>query len=321
MAEKLLLKSRAEEIYDFRQVDITPFLKGFVADEAQYRKDLERVLKRFGRKVEADAVSEGDTVTLSCVSELPRYNKRHMPVPVGKGLLNKGLEIAMVGMTAGETRSFEVEGQNVRVTVEKIIHTVLPELTDENVASFGMEGVSTVADLRKYCIGRQVEAFVLEDENPDMASAYVWQETAKHSRVIRDPEEVAAAERKAEKKLAELQSLSEQSSEEAPDGADESEEEAEGSIDPEMIRNMFVSEVDLAAIGQKMMEQDGVCVTRDDYDAYIGKLCEAYPDKTRSEIEEAHTLLDYTMTECSNYLAHAIDVLIASKFKEFFTKE
>lgn len=60
--------------------------------------------------------------------------------------------------------------------------TVLPELTDEIVASFQMEGISTVSDLRRYCVGKQVETFLLEDEVPDTASAFVWQEVAKTAR-------------------------------------------------------------------------------------------------------------------------------------------
>ena len=322
MAEKLLLKSRAEEIFDFRQVDISEFFKGFVLDEARYQKDLERVLKRFGRKVDADAVMAGDTVTLSCVSALPRYNKKHMPVPVGNGLLNADLEAALIGMAAGESKTLSVDGSDVTVTVEKIVRTVLPELTDETVAGFGMEGVATVADLRRWLIGRQVEGFVLEDENPDMASAFVWQQTAKNSRVIRDPEEAAAAEIKAEKKLAELQALSEQPSvDEEEEDADEEEDTDGTPIDEAMIRNMFLSELELAAIGQRMMEQAGVCVTVDDYRRYIDKLCEAYPEKTRAAVEAEHTALDFTVGECANYVAHAIDQFVQAQYKEFFTRE
>ena len=105
MAEKLLLKSRAVEIYDFRQVDISQFLTGFTVDEAQYQKDLERVLRRFGRREEAAFVSEGDTVTLTCASDLERYNKKHMPVQVGRGLLNAALEAAMIGMASGSEKT------------------------------------------------------------------------------------------------------------------------------------------------------------------------------------------------------------------------
>ena len=43
MAETIKLKSRAVEVYDFRQVDISQFITGFTVDEAQYQKDLDRV--------------------------------------------------------------------------------------------------------------------------------------------------------------------------------------------------------------------------------------------------------------------------------------
>jgi hypothetical protein len=248
-----------------------------------------------------------------------------MPVPVGNGLLNADLEAALIGMAAGESKTLSVDGSDVTVTVEKIVRTVLPELTDETVAGFGMEGVATVADLRRYCIGRQVERFVLEDENPDMASAFVWQQTAKNSRVVRDPEEVAAAEKKAAKKLAELQALSERESaaaeeDEAECEPDEEEEDG-GPVSEELVRTMFLNEIDLAAIGQRMMELRGVCVTADDYRRYIDKLCEACPEKTRAAVEAEHTALDFTVNECANYVAHAIDQFVQAQYKEFFTRE
>ena len=48
MAETIKLKSKAVSIYDYHQVDISRFITGFSVDEAQYRKDLDRILRRFG---------------------------------------------------------------------------------------------------------------------------------------------------------------------------------------------------------------------------------------------------------------------------------
>ena len=313
MAEQIRLKSRAEEVYDFRQVDISQFLTGFTADEGLLQKDLDRILRRHGRKEEAAAVSEGDTVTVSCASELPRYNKKGMPVQIGKGLFNRELEQDMIGMGKGETKEFAVDGSKVTVTVDRIIHTVLPELSDEAVAGFGMEGITSTADLRRFCIGKQVETFVLEDENPDMASAYVWQELAKHSVVVRDPEEIAFAENKAEKKLAELSKM--------PGESEDPDKESGLGIDLDMLRNMYFNELDLAAIGEKMMEEDGEALTMDDYAGHIGRLMEAYPNKSREELEQENTVLNYAIEKYADYLAHALDVYVAGKFKEHFTKE
>ena len=308
MSEKLQLKSRASKVYDFRQVDISQFLTGFAVDEELYAKDLDRVLRRFGRKEEAAVVSPGDTVTLSCASDLPRYNKKSLPVPVGRGLFSAVLEAELVGMAVGGTKTVSLDGCDVTLTVERIVHTVLPELSDENVASFGMEGISTVADLRKYCVGKQVETFVLEDEAADMASAYVWQEMAKRSRVERDYDELCYQFEKAKRKMAEIDAM-------PKDG------EEDAGITVEMLVQMFTNELDLAAVGQRMMEDDGVCLTEDDYTYQIDKLVETYPGKTRAEIEGEAPRVEFTIVRSADYLAHAIDEYVASVFKEHFTKE
>lgn len=302
MAEELKLKSRAVEIYDYRRVDISDYITGFTVDEAQLQKDLDRVLRRFGCKEPARKVNEGDTVILTCRSAAERYNKAGITVPVGKGLFSRELERQLVGMELGETKSLTAEGEAVTVEISQITHTALPALTDENVAAFGMEGIRTVADLRRYCIGRQVETFLLEDENPDFASAFVWQEVAKHSRIDRDPDECARACERAEQKLQEVNACGE-------DG-----------LDADIFRNIFLNELDLAAVGAHLMARDGKTLTVSDYEAYLGKLAEAYPDRSRAELERENTMETFVISHYADYLATAIDAYVAETFKAALAK-
>lgn len=302
MAEELKLKTRAVECYDFRRVDISQFITGFTVDEAQLQKDIDRVLRRYGRKEDAAVVSDGDTVTLNCTSQMERYNKAGAIVPVGKGLFNRELEGQLVGMEKGEKKTLTAGGVAVTVEILRISHTVVPELKDENVASFGMEGIATADDLRRWCIARQVDGFLLEDENPDMASAFVWQEAAKHSRIERDEGECARVLARADAKLAE------------PVGDSGME------IDPEMMRSIYLSELDLAAVGYELMARDGKKLTTDDYTAYIDKLTEAYPDRTRTQIEADHTTEAYAIEHYADYLAQTIDRYVAEAFKSVLVK-
>lgn len=301
MAEELKLKSRALEIYDYRQVDISRFITGFTVDEARLRKDLERVLRRYGRKEDAALVSDGDTVTVNCTSDVERYHKTNAIVPVGKGLFNRELERQMVGMERGEKRTLTADGAAVTVEILRVSHTVLPELTDENVASFGMEGIATADDLRRYCIAKQVDGFLLEDENPDMASAFVWQEVAKSSRIERDDEECAHIMERAEAKVREMT------------------ENSDG-VDPEMLRSIYLSELDLAAAGYELMVRDGKTLTTDDYTAYIDKLAEAYPDRARAQLEQENDVERFAIQEYADYLAQTIDHYVAERFKSALVK-
>lgn len=322
MAERLELKTKALEIRDYHTIDISKFIYGFTVDEARYQKDLERVLKRYGRKEEARTVSEGDTVTLCCRSENPRFNKENVTVPVGKGLFSKKLEEQMIGLPVGETRTFDLDGTAVTLTVSKAVRTVLPELTDEAVAAFGMEGVSTVAELRRYCVGKQVDSFLLEEENPDQASAYVWQELAKTSRILRDPAEEAVVRARAEKRLQELSvDFTQEAAEAAAEDPEGEADESLGAFDRERMLQIFLSELDLAAVGAALMERDGKALTVEDYEAYIAKLCEAYPDRSEAQIRAEHDPKAYAIEHYADYLAQTIDRYVASCFRDVLTRE
>lgn len=319
MAESIRLKSRLREFFDFRSVDISEYIKGFETDEAQLEKDLNRVLKAHGRREDAKTVSEGDTVTLSCRSRLPRFNKTNLPVIIGRGLFDRDLEQAMVGAGVGETLTLKKDGTPVEIDLIKCTHTVLPELTDVNVKSFGIEGVETVSQLRCSCIAKQVEGFLLEDENPDMASAHVWQTVAQNIAIERDPEEEALMRVQAAKKLSEMQQTPI-----APVEPDEEEDEEVEPAEPlpaDFFENMYLSQLDLAVVGEELMRKEGKSVTVEDYEAYIARLVEAYPTRTEAEIRAEHDSKDYAITEYADFSASAIDRYVGDCFKAAYAKE
>lgn len=315
MAEQLKLNSALRTFYDYRSVDISDYLKGFETDEAQLQKDLNRILKAHGRREDAAIVSEGDTVTISCRSELSRFKKTNLPVIVGRGLFDREMEAKLIGAGVGQTLTLEKDGTPVEIEVIKCMHTVLPALTDENVRSFGIEGVETVSALRAHCIAKQVEGFLLEDENPDMASAYVWQEVAKHIEITRDPDEEAMMRAQAEKKRQEILN--------APMETNEADEaiEAADTLPAEFFEQMFLSQLDLAVVGEELMRREGRFLTTDDYEAYIGRLVDAYPDRTEAEIRKEHDPKAFAISEYADVLASAIDRYVGDCFKAAFAKE
>ena len=318
MAESIRLKSRVREFYDFHNVDISGFIKGFETDEAQLEKDLNRILKAHGKREEVTVVSEGDTVVLSCRSELPRFNKTNLPVIIGRGLFDRDLETNLVGANVGETLTLSKDGTPVEIDVIKSVHTVLPELTDENVKSFGIEGVETVSQLRVQCIAKQVEGFLLEDEHPDMASAYVWQTVAQNIEIERDPEEEALMRDAAAKRMKEFQTPTESIDDE--ENGDETTESTE-ELPADFFETMFLSQLDLAVVGEELMRKEGKSVTVEDYEAYIARLMEAYPNRTEAEIRSEHDLKEFAISEYANDLAGAIDRYVGDCFKAAYAKE
>ena len=324
MAEQLKLNSVLRTFFDYRGVDISEYIKGFRADEALLEKDLNRILKAHGRRENAAVVSEGDTVTINCRSALSRFSKANLPVIIGRGLFDRELEAKLIGAGVGQTLTLEKDSAPVEIDVIRCTHTVLPELTDESVKAFGIEGVKTVSALRAHCIAKQIEGFLLEDENPDMASAYVWQEVAKHIEIERDPDEEALMRAQAAKKLAEIQQRPQEPVEDEADADEEAaDEEAEGAAElpAEFFENMYLSQLDLAVMGEELMRREGRCVTVDDYEAYIGRLVEAYPNKTEAEIRKEHDPREYAISEYADALASAIDRYVGDCFKAAYAKE
>lgn len=323
MADCITLKSKALEIYDYRQVDISQFLTGFTPNEKQLEKDMNRWLRRYGKTISAEKLENGDSATVSCCSKVPRYNKPSVNVPVGKGLFDRELEKQMPGMTLGESRALYTGDTKVEVTLLSASRTVLPEKTDEAIAALGIEGVASLKELRILCLQKQIEGFLLEDENPDMASAFIWQEVAKNSRFERDEEECRLMDIQAEKRLQEVQAQYGQAADsDEQEDLDEEEMDSVSANDftVDTFRQVFFTELDLATIGQKILEQENALLTQEDYEARLRKLQEAYPDKTRQELMEQEPVFLFAADYYADVLAQRIDAYVSQCFKAHFAR-
>lgn len=319
MADCITLKSKALEIYDYRQVDISQFLTGFTPNEKQLEKDMNRWLRRYGKTVSAEKLENGDSATVSCRSEVPRYNKPSVNVPVGKGLFDRELEKQMLGMTLGESRTLYTGETEVEVTLLSASRTVLPEKTDEAIAALGIEGVASLKELRILCLQKQIEGFLLEDENPDMASAFIWQEVAKNSRFERDEEECRLMDIQAEKRLKAM-------SQEYKPIVSESEEEAEAygegmeEITVDTFRQVYLTELDLATVGQEFLRQENALLTEEDYEIRLQKLSDAYPDRSREQLMEQEPVFLFAADYYADVLAQRIDAYVAQCYRDAFAK-
>lgn len=325
MAEFITIKSRAREIYDYHQVDISQFLTGFVPDERQLNKDMTRWLRRYGKTISVEQVEVGDTAVLRCHSALPRFEKPSITVPVGKGLFDKELESQFAGMSVGESRTLFKGDTSVEVTLLSASRVQLPALTDEAIGALGVEEIQSVKELRTLCLSKQVEGFLLEDENPDMASAYVWQEVAKNSRFERDEEECRLVDILAENRLKEVQAQYGQMDPEEQEELSEEEkaEMASPSADDftvDTFRQVFLTELDLATIGQEILRQENALLTVEDYEARLNKLQEAYPDKTRQQLMEQESPFRFAADYYADVLAQRIDAYVGQRFKAHFAR-
>ncbi|GEM_PF-3597128 len=97
-----------------------------------------------------EAVASGDTVSFSCESTLPKYNKEKITVSIGRGLFNRPLEDALIGAKKDEVLETSADGEPVRVRILSIRRKLVPEPTDEMAAEMGVKDmrqqpVTTVA--------------------------------------------------------------------------------------------------------------------------------------------------------------------------------
>lgn len=320
MADYITLKSKALEIYDYRQADISQFLTGFTPDEKQLEKDMNRWLRRYGKTVSAEKLENGDNATISCRSEVPRYNKPSVNVPVGKGLFDRELEKQMLGMTPGESRPLYTGDTTVEVTLLSASRTVLPEKTDEAIAALGVEGVASLQELRILCLQRQIEGFLLEDENPDMAAAFIWQKVAKNSRFERDEEECRQMDVQAEKRLKAVRESYPREIQAAAEAGEEVSDASTEEFTIDTFRQMYFTELDLAAVGQALLREENALLTKEDYEVRLQKLSDAHPDRSREQLMEQESAFLFAADYYADVLAQRIDAYVAQCYRDAFAK-
>lgn len=310
MSEYIEIKSKAVSVKDYRDIDISEFIPKYEIDAAQLENDIERVLRAHGRRVSADVVSAGDQTEISCVSENSKFNKDKVFVMVGKGLYSRELEEKLIGMNKGEEKDIKVSEDTVKVCVKNITHTVLPELKDDSVASFGIEGVSSVEDLKRYCVDKQITRFLDEDESGDVASAQLAQAIMSESEFYLDAEELAAAEEMGENRIA---IALEEKGELADDEILEDFNMKVGEYKA-LMKNIFVSELKAAAISYSILKEKNELLKLSDYETLI----ERHSSAAGVSVEEGkaqYPLCNYARETYAEFYLKSIDEYVDKKIK------
>lgn len=293
-----LCRSKAIEIFDYREIDISQYAGPFSMSDEELAERLDKIRARHAAMVEAETVRNDDFVTLDTVSETPKFQKTGITVRVGKGLYSRELEQAILGMEAGEERTITIPDAEARVTVRSIRRRVLPELNDETVAAFGIEGVETVAQLTA-----QIRAEAKAQYVSDMAEAVavaVSSEANDRSTFALDEEELREVE-------AEGQAMAEDMLRSAgldPETATDEEvmsvsgRTKQGHYD--FLRELSRSELRGVAIGADLMARDGETIPDGAYDEAV-QACADGMGLTRPEAEKILTYPKFLRQTAANY--------------------
>lgn len=299
MSEKLTLKSKLLRAGDPWSVDLSQFTPRLQADEGRYRRDLENLLRRFAVTEEAGEVGVHDTVTVTCTSENPRFNREHVSFRAGLGLFSKELENALLGWPVGKTGEVTVAGQTVTVTVEAVRRERLPEPDDALAARCGMAFIRTGADILTCCRGKQFEEDL--EEAADEAYPALANGIINASAFELDDGEVAFANELTQKNLHIPEELDEETAR----------------MIRESMANAGVFSLQCALLGLADLERCGKAPTREDYEAYLTRFIDR--GETPEAAREAHPPLEYLLNEIGGNYMDGLELLALQRLKEGVT--
>ncbi len=278
-----ICRSKVVSVYDYRNIDLRKYAPPFAMEPGELRERLNKLRIRHGEMRSADFVLQDDFVTVDMNSELTKYQKSDLALRVGRGLLNPELEQAIIGMRAGDKKTFSLPEGQVEVKIVAVRRRVLPELTDEVVRTWNIDGVDTVNALLD-----QITAEAKEQYVQDMAEAVtvaLSEEVDANSEFILDPDEVRTVE-------AEGQRLAEDMLRSAgldPNTADDDAVQAvSGRTKQEhfdFLRSLSLSGLKSACIGACMMAEDGAVISDSDYQKALS-LCAESMGITREDAEK-----------------------------------
>ena len=258
-----LCRSRVLDLYDINRIDVSEFVDPFVMEDGELEAELDRLRIRRSVLVDADQVEPDDFVRLDCRSGTPKFQKTGLELRVGKGLFSRELESAILGMRAGETRTVALPEAEAEVTICGIRRRVLPVLSDETVASWGLEGIRTVEALKRELRAKAKARYVEELAEP--LAAAISTAVNERSRFALDPEELRAVEAEGREMAADMLRGAGLDPETADDEAVRAVSGRTKQEHFDFLQELSVDGLKSTAIGARQMAQDGLTVTEADY--------------------------------------------------------
>lgn len=193
--------SKAILMFDYHKVDLSHFCEPYETDEELIEDGFEYIRKKFAGLEEVTSVEVGDSVTFSCVSEKPRFNKASVTVNAGKGLYSRELENKLIGKIVGQTATVQVGGIDVTVTIRSAQRRSVPIIDDAFVDSH-FPGLHTVEDLREWYRKDQLEQYL--QITAEEATNYMKEQVIANSEFVIDETERAAARAACERSVREM---------------------------------------------------------------------------------------------------------------------
>lgn len=310
------IKSKVVSLADYREIDLRPYAPPFTMDEEEMEAALLRLRSRHGKMVPAQSIQADDFVTLRLQGGSPRFNKESIQLRVGKGLLDRELEAQLPGLCPGEERTLCVGGETVTVTVRDVQRRELPELTDENVAAWQLEGISTVAQLRESVVDKARAQYV--EDMTEALTVFLDEELCRRSTFQLDGDELAQTRREGHEMARDMLRSAGLDPDTATD--DEVRSVTGGRSREEhftFLEELMMDGLKGTAVGALLMEQENAPVpTEEDYQKALQECAEGM-SLSLEQAEQVLTRSRFYRQTAANYLFGKMEVYV----KDYLTKE
>ena len=170
MKSKLLLLASCDGLVTEPIVESLPLSE--IYDNVE--RELGNLCMQCKQMQEVAVVAEGDTVCLRMESAAPKFNRSGLYLCVGAKLFDAELEAALPGKQVGEGFTARVGDATVLVHVEKCLHIVVPEPSDQLIAQQAIPGVATLEQFRSYT-AQKYKALYRDAYLEYLADAYMEQ--------------------------------------------------------------------------------------------------------------------------------------------------
>lgn len=310
------IKSKVVSLADYREIDLRPYAPPFTMDEEEMEAALLRLRSRHGKMVPAQSIQADDFVTLRLQGGSPRFNKESIQLRVGKGLLDRELEAQLPGLCPGEERTLCVGGETVTVTVRDVQRRELPELTDENVAAWQLEGIATVAQLRESVVEKARAQYV--EDMTEALTVFLDEELCRRSTFQLDGDELAQTRREGHDMARDMLRSAGLDPDTATD--DEVRSVTGGRSREEhftFLEELMMDGLKGTAVGALLMEQENApAPTEEDYQKALQECAEGM-SLSLEQAEQVLTRSRFYRQTAANYLFGKMEVYV----KDYLTKE
>lgn len=310
------IKSKVVSLADYREIDLRPYAPPFTMDEEEMEAALLRLRSRHGKMVPAQSIQADDFVTLRLQGGSPRFNKESIQLRVGKGLLDRELEAQLPGLCPSEERTLCVGGETVTVTVRDVQRRELPELTDENVAAWQLEGIATVAQLRESVVDKARAQYV--EDMTEALTVFLDEELCRRSTFQLDEDELSQTRREGHEMARDMLRSAGLDPDTATD--DEVRSVTGGRSREEhftFLEELMMDGLKGTAVGALLMEQENApAPTEEDYQKALQECAEGM-SLSLEQAEQVLTRSRFYRQTAANYLFGKMEVYV----KDYLTKE